>query len=462
VNLPIRVRLTLWYTAILAGALLLFSITVYVVTNRALTRNLDSSLTQRAAHIESMIEVEHGTITLPRGEEQADEPLIPTVLFSPSGRPLLGTVPAAARGWLAAHPLTGIHGRVFATTGGIRVLVRPAFHDGRFVGYVLAWQSLSTIDSARDTLLLVVVSAAPLLLLVAILGGLGLARRALEPVAEITRVASGISVTDLHRRVPTGTTRDELGTLASTFNTMIARLEGAVQREKSFTADASHELRSPLAVIRAEATLALDRPRAVDEYQRALAAIDDQAAAMEDLLAALLVLARAGSMPLAQEPATLADLAADAIAEARQAVNLPNARVDCAVPAHLCVAGSEALLTRAIRNLVENALKVSGPEDPVCVRGWRENQTTVLTVSDRGPGIAPEHQERIFEPFYQVAGARTPGQSHGLGLAICRRIIEAHSGTITVDSSPGRGATFRLDLPALPDQSIVDITPDIR
>jgi two-component system OmpR family sensor kinase len=121
------------------------------------------------------------------------------------------------------------------------------------------------------------------------------------------------------------------------------------------------------------------------------------------------------------------------------------------VPANLYVAGSEALLTRAIRNLVENALKVSGSDAWVCVRGWREGDCAILTVTDRGPGIPPEHQDRIFEPFYQVAGARTPGQSHGLGLAICHRIVEAHGGTVTVDSAHGHGATFRLRIPALPD-----------
>jgi signal transduction histidine kinase len=449
VNLPIRVRLTLWYSAILVGALLLFSFTVFEVTTRSLTRNLDSSLTQRATHIESAVEVEHGTITLPHGEEQADEPLIPTILFSPSGRVLLGSPPPAARAWLAGHPLARVHGDVFASTGGIRVLVRPARHDGRFVGYLLAWQSLNTVDSARDTLLLVILVAAPLLLAVAILGGLALARRALKPVAEITQVASTISVTDLHRRVPVGPVRDELGALASTFNTMIGRLEAAVQRERSFTADASHELRSPLAVIRAEATLALDHPRHPEDYQRALATIDDEAATMEELLAALLMLARVESAPFERDPVALAAIAGEAIAQGRQAVGRSDVRIDCNVAEDLEVAGSEPLLIRAVRNLVENALKVSAPGDTITVCGKRENGSAVLSVADQGPGIAPEHLERIFEPFYQVASARTPGQSHGLGLAICRRIVEAHSGSVSVQSDPGHGAVFRISLMAV-------------
>jgi signal transduction histidine kinase len=450
VNLPIRVRLTLWYAAILAGALLVFSIAVYIVTTRALTSNFDSSLRQRAAHIESDIEIRHGIVTLPHGEEQADDPLIPTIIFSSTGRPLLGTITPTIRSWVAGHPLNRVRGDLFADTAGIRLLVRPVREDGRFNGYVLAWESLSTVDSAHDTLLLVILLAAPLLLAIAILGGLALARRALKPVAEITQVASGISVTDLHRRVPAGPARDELGELAGTFNSMIGRLEAAVQRERSFTADASHELRAPLAVIRAEATLALERPRGPEEYQRALATIDDEAADLEDLLAALLMLARVESTPFEREPIALAAIAAEAVVQARQAVDRADVRIECEIGPDLFVAGSEPLLIRAVRNLVENALKVSPEGGSVCVRGRREGDAAVLTVTDQGPGIAPEHQERIFEPFYQVAPARTPGPSHGLGLAICRRIVEAHGGSVSVESVPGTGATFRIALPTSP------------
>jgi two-component system OmpR family sensor kinase len=201
-------------------------------------------------------------------------------------------------------------------------------------------------------------------------------------------------------------------------------------------------------VIRAEATLALDRPRTEEEYRAALAAIDDQAATMEDLVAALLILARAEtSSPADMGEIVLADLVSSAVAEVRAAKPKPEVQIDLHVPDDLAVEGSPPLLTRAIRNVVDNAVTVSKPGDTIHVDAVREDGHIALDVQDEGPGIEPDQQDEIFEPFYQVVPARTPGESHGLGLAICRRIVVAHGGTVTVQSAPGQGARFRIVLP---------------
>lgn len=447
-NLPIRLRLTLWYTALLAGALLLFSGTVYAVMASTLVTNLDSTLQQRLAQAHLKVNDAGGRLTLPGGEEQTDISAIPLVLLSPSGRILVGGLPPDAGLWVRQHASSLPATLRLVTAGNERLAIKPVLFHHRRTGYALVWQSTRPIEEARHSLLLALLGAGLGLLVIAGFGGLALARRALQPVSALTQTASAISVTDLHRRVEVNRPQDELSELAVTFNAMIDRLDAAVQREKSFTADASHELRAPLAVIRAESTLALDRPRRDEEYRQALARIDEQAAAMEDLIAALLMLARVESpSAFAPEAVVVERLVAAAIVQARQSIDRPDVRIQCEAPADLIVEGSVPLLTRAIRNLIENALKVSKPGDAVCLRAARDGDAIVLTVCDQGPGIAADHQRHIFEPFYQVTSSRPRGTSHGLGLAICCRIITAHGGQVTVESTPGQGACFRVTLP---------------
>src|SRR5947209_6172768 len=219
VALPVRLRLTLWYSVLLAAALVLFAASVYVLMTRSLLGNLDTSLHQRVNH--------------------------------------------------------------------------------------LVWQSLRPVNESLHSLLLLMLALGPGLLLLAGFGGMLLARRAFRPVTQITQTASSISATDLQRRVPVGKTHDELNELAVTFNAMIERLESAVARERRFTADASHELRSPLAVILAEASLALEEPLSPEDYRHVLGVVQEQAKGMHEMIAALLTLARVEVIQGPREPVAI-------------------------------------------------------------------------------------------------------------------------------------------------------------
>jgi signal transduction histidine kinase len=311
------------------------------------------------------------------------------------------------------------------------------------------WQPLKSVTEARHSLLLVLLAIGPILLGVALVGGWALAGRSLAPVVQVTDAAAAISVSDLSRRVPVSPAPDELSRLAATFNAMIERLHSAVERERRFTADASHELRAPLAVIRAETTLALDRPRDPGEYRRSLAMIDEQAGEIEELIAELLFLARAESATHQQmETVPLSRIATEAAEQCRLQLEQANVRADVKVPDELLVSAASPLLTRAIGNLIHNAAKVSAAGDVVLVCGRREEGRVVLSIEDHGPGIPEEHLGHIFEPFYQISPSRTPGESHGLGLAICQSIISLHGGRVRASSTPGQGARFEIDLPA--------------
>lgn len=447
-SMPLRVRLTLWYTILLAGALIVFSTVVFLLVSRELTSDLNASLRQRLSQIR--LEVDDSTTRLTRSSvaDQMAGSAIPPILLSPSGRVIFGRPPPAVRTWLASqHGVfpSGVH--LYGVTGA-GVAVKPVARGPHRLGYVLVWQGTGSIDAARQSLLLVMLACGPALLAVAALGGFSLAKRALQPVSMLTTAAGAISTSDLHRRVPVGTTRDELSALAATFNEMIARLEGGVQREKSFTAAASHELRAPLSVIRAEATLALESPCGYSECQAAFRTIDEQAVTAEELLAALLMLARLETgMSFPRQSVSLADLVDNAVAEARASIDGADVPIAIYVPSETVVEGSVPLLVHAIRNLVENAVRASPPGGRVEIRAGTSATETFLDIIDSGPGIPAEHRKQIFDAFYQVDPARTPGASHGLGLAICQRILAAHGGRVTVDSTHTPGACFRVSLP---------------
>jgi signal transduction histidine kinase len=455
-TLPFRLKLTIWYSALLASALILFSTAVYLLMAHALLDNLNASLRVRADQVATSAEVRSGQLGLSHRDEQSEGQFIPAALLGSTGRITSGPAPPSLQTWLASHGdwlRPGFHATGVAD---FQVASRSIDRHGRVVGYVLVWQPREAADKARESLLLVILTMGPVLLVVAGLGGWALAGRALAPVVRVTETASVISGSDLSRRVDVGPTQDELSKLAATFNAMIDRLQSAVERERRFTADASHELRAPLAVIRAEATLALDRPRSPDEYQRALALIDDQAEAEQELITELLSLARADSASAGEGQIVPFNRAvAAAVEQSRLLREQAGVSIDVHMAEDLPVKASLPLLTRAIRNIIDNAIRVSRPADTIRVQAWREGERVLMTVEDSGPGIPPEHQEHIFDPFYQISTARTPGESHGLGLAICKRIVDAYGGHVEVNSIPGAGARFRIDLPAasLPAES---------
>jgi signal transduction histidine kinase len=295
----------------------------------------------------------------------------------------------------------------------------------------------------------------PLGILLAVGGSFLLVRSALAPVDAITRAARAMSERDLSQRLPIGRQRDELGRLAATFNDLLARLEAAFRQrdatlaeQRRFIADASHELRTPLASIQGYARMldrwALDDPAVARE---SVAAIGREAARMQSLVEGLLQLARGdeGAMP----ERTLGDLgavAAEAVAAARVGA-AAGERLRYQQPAApLMAAFDREQIYRVAAILIDNALKYTPASASVTVTTRATARGVVLAVADTGPGIAADDLPHLFERFYRADPARGAGGA-GLGLAIARQIAEGHGGTLVVDSTPGHGATFTLELP---------------
>jgi heavy metal sensor kinase len=461
-RLPIRWRLTLWYAALLAAALALFGLALYLGLRHLLyedfreqvERQSDFALaavrlgptgpTLDAATIASMQDDEHfvrlfdadGRIVVDTyqddEDEDDDEPLVDPTLVAAALAGETRTTMQAGDDW----PL--------------RIVTRPVRSGDAIVGVLQVGMSREDADEVLRLVLVVLGIAAPLVLLLAAGGGYLLAGRALAPVAAITDLAGSIGGQDLHARLNLDLLDDELGRLAHTFDAMLARIEDAFERQRRFTGDAAHELRTPLSLMRSQVDLALVRLRSPREYQEALRGLDEDLERLTGLVNALLTLARAdtGRMPLERAPMDLAETVSLSLEHyAPLAAEAGIDLVEESSPAPLV--GDQDLLVQVLVNLLDNALAHTPSGGRIVAGCRREGERVRLWVADTGQGIVAEDQARVFDRFYRVDTGRAREQGGaGLGLAICKAIAEAHGGTIGLTSRVGAGTRVEVVLPA--------------
>ena len=306
-----------------------------------------------------------------------------------------------------------------------------------------------TVDSTLTALLRTALLVLPVFVALAAVCGYLLTRRAFRPVRQITQTAREIGAgNDLSRRIGLGPGGDEIHTLAGEFDAMFARLEEAFTREKQFTDDASHELRTPVAVILTQSEYALDHAAAPEETRAALETIHAQAGEMAALLSQLLLLARAdgGRQAIQREPVDLSELAAMVAETEGEQAAARGIRLETDLDPGVVVQGDETLLMRLLINLLENGIRYGRPGGWLKLTLRREDGMAVGRVADNGIGIAAEDLDRIWQRFWQADPARS-GSGAGLGLAMVRWIAGAHGGTVTVESEPGKGSVFTFKLP---------------
>ena len=469
----LRSRLTLWYTILLGVPLIAFAVVCYVVFERALRDRTDrfigdaltafsrevtaerrSGLTPSEALRTTVAEVHfrdlHIAILDTAGRVVAMTPFAVDIAGDERPSSQLET-------WLVGALRASDDWQPRAVTrssalGEYRVVVRPlAFEGERF--RLTGTYSLADLNGVLSRIRRMFLVAIPLILLFAATGGSFLAKRSLAPVSSMAARAAEISATNLHERLPVGG-GDELVGLARVVNDLLDRLEQSFEQQRRFMADASHELRTPTAILRTEADVTLSRDhRSEDDYRASVAIMRDTSRRLARIVDDLFLLARADSGNLAprREPLYLEELVHDATQSVRQVAEQRGVQVSLARMVEAPFQGDADLLGRILLNLLDNAIKHSPEGGTVEASMVHRTGHYEISIVDGGPGVPPEARERIFERFFR-ADTAPPGAAEsiksgaGLGLAIARRIAEMHGGRVDlVDSRPGR-TEFRLTL----------------
>jgi two-component system OmpR family sensor kinase len=453
-RLPIRLRLTLAFGAAMALLLTFAGVFLYLRLDSALLHTVDSALRVQADAVAAGIGQANTNFGDQTGASAAGVQTFAQVVDS-SGRIIESSAWVARVSLVNAADLASAKWPTFlergvpGVQGPARLLILPVNESRQHV-FVLVGSSLQGRRGVLSGFLLLLAIGGPVALIVASLAGWTLAGAALRPVDRMRREAAAISMSDLARRLPVPDSGDEIARLGKTLNLMLDRLHLAFNRERRFVDDASHELRAPLAILKAELDLALMRARTPSETDRALRSASEEADRLAALADDLLVYSRTegGRVPVHRTATRLDQLLADAcMSYARRA---KEAGISLEVDAPEETARLDAARVRqAVDNLLSNAVRHTPPGGRVCIHATREESLIRLIVDDTGSGIPPNFIGDAFEPFARAASERA-GRSEGagLGLAIVRAVAQAHGGHATAQNRPEGGARITLTLEA--------------
>lgn len=478
----VRSRMTLWYTGLLGLFLILLAALTYFLYWHNTRDTTDSNLLQlgdayvitfntelkdptednhiQDAAREAMIEHrfrdvifaivdDHGHVML----SSLDLPAVRggQELFSPdlfASKEFLALARAAAGA--APSKFQNVPGGRNGFRGYSRFLL-PEDHTVSLVILQSLHPQKEIMEDIRHTFYWII----PIALLLASAGGYFLARKSLAPVTDMAAQARGMGAARLSERLEVSNPRDELGTLALSFNELLDRLEKSFEQQRRFVADASHELRTPVAILQGETEVTLSRPdRTPEEYRETLSILRDESARLAHIIEDLFTLTRAdaGQYPLKPRDLYLDELAADVLHRTRSLAIAKGVTLTSSIQPELPLHADEDLLRRMLLNLIDNAIKYAPAGGMINMDCRLDGNSYVLRVSNTGPGIPAELQSRIFERFFRADKARSRAEGDtggaGLGLSIARWIAEAHHGRLELTQSDSTGTTFAAYLPA--------------
>ena len=470
-----KMRLTLWYAGVLALVLALFAILTYLLfantlqsqTNRTLreiadvfaataSRELEDSdsILDAATNDEAIRDAaaEFGFKDYQVFVFSADNGLIATTKIAAGDAPISPETAENRVKFFSSNPNAD-----FADFENAGETFRAYFHQFKLENQdylLLVVRSLKNQNELLARIGYALLISVPLALLAANFGGYFLAKKSLAPIAEMSRTAEIITAKNLHERLPVKNERDELGLLAGKFNELLARLDVSFEQQRRFMADASHELRTPVAIVRGEAEVTLAKEkRGETEYRESLLIVQSEAERMTRIIEDLFTLARvdAGQQPLQRNVIYLDEILGEAVKSFRTVARRRDAALEFETPEEMKFVGDAQLLRRLFSNLIDNALKHA--ESSVRIAAELTAGCYRITVSDDGAGISTAAQAHIFERFYRADKSRSreenggTGSGAGLGLAISKFIAEAHGGTLALTESDSNGSVFTARFP---------------
>jgi two-component system, OmpR family, sensor kinase len=499
----VRARLTLWYTGVLALVLISFALAGYFFLSFTLNRRTDDALGEVANAFAATLandeaDGHQGEANAGRSEDAKSSPdeavkeavsqnqfrdyriVVYTDVrreVAASAVPQNRNEPGRTRptmSLIGASKISEVFDAVARSTGsapyfatltdgtdgdnqyrvvGRRVLARGSPYT------LIVLRSLHDQEDLLEGASYALLIAVPLALLLASISGYFLARKSLAPVVRMSASAARIGAANLHERLPVANDRDELGGLAQVINALLARLDASFEQQRRFMADASHELRTPIAIMRSEAEVALSEPDPSNrELRESIRIFRDETKRLTRIVEDLFMLARAdaGQYQLTPTEFYLDELAGEVTRAVRALIAEKGLTLQLDAPQEMPFRGDENLLRRLLLNLVDNAIKYTPRGGAVTVSCKTDGKRNIITVSDTGPGISAESQPHIFERFYRADSARSRAEDDaagltsgaGLGLSIARWVAEAHEGTLELLRTSEAGSVFQLVLPA--------------
>lgn len=461
----IRSRLTAWHVAVLGFFLILFSILLYVFLSKRLHESIDNSLKVSANVIQKAALLEYSRTPLPGLDLFFDQFLGYSNInkfyriYDGSGH-----VDSRSKGIDASKfPLTqdaysrATQGKMTYETfklvpwHRVRVITMPVIRNDNLVNLIQVGTSLKAVEHTLKNLRIFLFTAIPCALILSTLGGRFMATRALKPVAEITSTAQDIAHgANLSRRIPIPEVQDEIGNLAHTFNEMMNRLEKSFNQVRQFSSDASHELRTPLTVLKGQSELVLSKPRSKAEYQEVLSSNLEEINYMSRVLEDLLILSKGdeGKVSLEKEPVELSSIVEEVSRQGEIFADEKEVKIILAYLEPVTILGDAHRLKQMVWILLHNAVKFTPSGGEIKITLQDLDDTVYFTIRDNGIGIPEQDLPKIFDRFYRVdkARSRMDGGS-GLGLSICKHIVDRHQGSVDVESKLGEGTKFKIRFP---------------
>ena len=473
----VRVRLTLWYTAVLTLVLIALSTITYFIFWRSTVQRTDVNLAELSEAFLTTLDAEVSDQSGPDSLRLAGQVAITEhrfrdhvfAIFDDAGNivvssqevpPASSTVPFFSPSFQhffdASSRADRLFGKVKGGRDGYRGFARHFSSLGKTYTLVIL-QSLHQQQEMLEEVTATFAWVIPIAIVLASAGGYFLARKSLAPVVAMSTQAGRIGAANLHERLAVQNDRDELGHLAQSFNGLLDRLSQSFERQRRFMADASHELRTPVAILRGEAEVALSQQaRSLEEYRESLGVLHQEAERLTHIVEDLFTLTRAdaGQYPLQPRDFYLDELIAECVHSARTLALAKKICLNLEEASESPIHADESLLRRMILNLLDNAIKYTPEGGSVSVTCRRGGKEYALSITDTGGGIPADLQPRIFERFFRADKARSrtenDGGGAGLGLSISRWIAEAHHGRLELTRSNSAGSTFTAYLPAEP------------